>query len=136
MNLSNAAISQLSQPASYIAVHDNTLYAANGGELYKFDGEAASGYIETGEIEYDDDRLTNVYETAVNYQSDGSLEVSIIYDGVEFGPYSTALSDRRVKASRSEAAYARSPRIKVAWPEGTERLDRVTVYTNPHPRRR
>ena len=120
----------------HICSHNGVLYGSSGSRLLSFDGETASGYAITGEIEFDSDRLSNVNELAVNYDGDDGVSVTILYDGVEFGPYDAVMSDRRFKASRSLSAFSRAPQLKIEWSSGVKSMDKITVYTNPHPRRR
>jgi hypothetical protein len=136
INPTNGAVSTHSATPTHICAHDGELYGSSGTALVRFDGEPASGYVVFGEIEFDSDRLSNVHELAVNYDGDDDVSATVVYGDTEFGPYESVMSDRRFKASKSSTAYSRTPQIRVQWPAGVERIDRVDVYTTPHPRRR
>jgi hypothetical protein len=136
INTANLAVSTHPAEPTYIAVHDGVLYGASGANLLSFSGEPASGYVITGEIEFDSDRLTNIHELAANYSGISNISATVIYDGAEFGPYESVMSDRRFKASRNAAAYSRSPQIRIEWSAGVDQIDGIDIYTTPHPRRR
>jgi hypothetical protein len=136
INPTNGAVSTHSATPTHICAHNGELYGSSGTALVRFDGEPASGYVVFGEIEFDSDRLSNVHELAVNYDGNDDISATIAYGDTEFGPYESVMSDRRFKASKSSTAYSRTPQIRVQWPAGVERIDRVDVYTTPHPRRR
>lgn len=135
INPATGAVSTSTSAPTHVFSYDGVLYASDGESLLAFTGSPASGYVVTGEIEFDSDRLTNIHELAANY-SGTTVSATIIYDGVEFGPYESEMSDRRFKASRNSAAYSRTPQIRIDWPAGTNIIDGIDIYTTPHPRRR
>lgn len=135
INTKNGAVSIIDTTATHIVAKDGVLYASSGDTLLRFTGSPASGYAVTGKLEFDSDRLTNVHELAANYGG-AAVSATVIYDGVEFGPYESVMSDRRFKASRNSTAYSRAPQIRIDWPAGTNIIDGIDIYTTPHPRRR
>jgi hypothetical protein len=136
INPRNGAVSTHSATPTHVCTHNGVLYGASDNELLSFDGEPASGYVVFGEIEFDSDRLTNIHELAVQYDGTSPITATISYGGTEFGPYESTMTDRRFKAARNSTAYGRTPQIKIQWSDGIDRINRVDVYTTPHPRRR
>jgi len=136
INPNNGAVSTHSANPSHIVEHEGVLYGSVNDTLVSFDGPTTGGHVKTGRVEYDSDRLSNIREVAVNYESTEPLTVDIIYGDAPFGPYSTVMSDRRVKTSRAESAYARTPSVTISWTTDEVKIERATIYTTPHPRRR
>ena len=136
INPTNGAVSTHTAEPSHLVEHGGVLYGSSGTDLVSFDGAAAAGYVITGAVEFDNDRLSNVHGLAVNYEGAAGVSATVIYDGAEFGPYESVMSDRRFKASKNFAAYSRSPQIKIQWSAGVDRISQAVVYTTPHPRRR